>query len=64
VVDDGKGAAAAAPNAVTEEVAAAEALTSGVLLLLADPAEMSLAGPVADASDIFSSSNSAGPVKK
>ena len=37
------------------------ALTS---LLLHDPAEMSLAGPVAEVSDIFSSSNSAGPVKE
>ena len=37
------------------------ALTS---LLLHDPAEMSLAGPVAEVRDIFSSSNSAGPVKR
>ena len=31
-------------------------------LLLLDPADMSLAGPVADVREIFSSSNSAGPV--
>ena len=38
----------------------AELLTS---LLLLEPAEMSLAGPVAEAMEIFSSSNSAGPTK-
>ena len=38
----------------------AELLTS---LLLLEPAEMSLAGPVAEAIEIFSSSNSAGPKK-
>ena len=36
------------------------ALTS---LLLLEPADMSLAGPVAEAMEIFSSSNSAGPIK-
>ena len=36
------------------------ALTS---LLLLEPADMSLAGPVAEAMEIFSSSNSAGPKK-
>ena len=53
--------AEAAPEAIEDApVAPTAALTS---LLLLEPADMSLAGPVAEAMEIFSSSNSAGPKK-
>ncbi len=44
------------------EVAAAVALAF-ISLLLLEAADMSLAGPVAEVNEIFSSSNSAGPEK-
>ena len=62
-VEPDEAAAEAAEAKGVVKAAAPMDLTS---LLLHDPAEMSLAGPVAEVNDIFSSSNSAGPamVKK